>query len=111
MACLRGRGRRFRSSRDGRREPTDVAILDLQMPRLNGIDAGRQITALLPGIPVLIISAHDSDFGYLRDQIDANSRLCFKGYSPFRSCSWQSIRSWRGALTFQAWSSGMAEGM
>jgi len=31
------------------------------MPRLNGIDPGRQITALLPGIPVLIISSHDSD--------------------------------------------------
>ncbi len=39
----------------------DFAILDLQMPRLNGIDAARQIIALLPDIPVLLISSHDPD--------------------------------------------------
>lgn len=37
----------------------DVAIVDLQMPRLNGIDAARQILALFPNAPILMISSHE----------------------------------------------------
>ena len=39
----------------------EFAILDLQMPRLHGIEAARQIVALFASIPVLIISSHDPD--------------------------------------------------
>ena len=39
----------------------DVAIIDIAMPRLDGIEATRQIKALYPTITVLILSAYDDD--------------------------------------------------
>jgi DNA-binding NarL/FixJ family response regulator len=46
----------------------DVAILDIAMPKLDGIQATRQIKSLYPGVVVLILSAYDDDqfvFGFL----------------------------------------------
>jgi DNA-binding NarL/FixJ family response regulator len=37
----------------------DVAVLDIQMPRLNGIQAARQILKLCPGTKVLAVSLHE----------------------------------------------------
>ena len=39
----------------------DVAIIDIAMPKLNGIAATQQIKALYPAIAVLILSAYDDD--------------------------------------------------
>ena len=39
----------------------DVAIIDIAMPKLNGIEATRQIKALLPSTAVLILTAYDDD--------------------------------------------------
>ena len=39
----------------------DVAVLDVQMPVLNGIEATRQIRARFPGIRILILTAYDED--------------------------------------------------
>lgn len=39
----------------------DVAIIDIAMPKLNGIEATKQIKTLYPGIAVLILSAYDDD--------------------------------------------------
>jgi DNA-binding NarL/FixJ family response regulator len=39
----------------------DVALLDIGMPGLNGLDAARQIVAICPGVRVLILTMHDSD--------------------------------------------------
>jgi DNA-binding NarL/FixJ family response regulator len=39
----------------------DLAILDVTMPRLTGIQAARQISQRRPGIRVLILSMHDSE--------------------------------------------------
>jgi len=39
----------------------DVVIMDIAMPRLNGIEATKQIKALHPSISVLILTAYDND--------------------------------------------------
>ncbi len=39
----------------------DVAIIDIAMPKLNGIEATRQIKALCPDTAVLILTAYDDD--------------------------------------------------
>ncbi len=51
----------------------DVAVLDIQMPRLTGIEATRQIKATLPGVYVLILTAYEDDpyvFALLRAGAD-----------------------------------------
>jgi len=39
----------------------DVAIMDIAMPKLNGIEATKQIKALYPATAVLILTAYDND--------------------------------------------------
>jgi DNA-binding NarL/FixJ family response regulator len=39
----------------------DVAVLDLEMPELNGIEATRHIKGALPKVEVLIFTMHDTD--------------------------------------------------
>jgi two-component system, NarL family, response regulator LiaR len=46
----------------------DVALIDVAMPKLDGIEATRQIKALYPAVAVLVLSAYDDDqfvFGLL----------------------------------------------
>ena len=64
----------------------DVAVLDVAMPSLNGLEATRQITASAPGTKVLILSSYSDDeyvhqltnagaVGYLGKQTAANELL------------------------------------
>jgi NarL family two-component system response regulator LiaR len=39
----------------------DIALIDIVMPKLNGIDVTKQIKALCPQVAVLILSAYDED--------------------------------------------------
>lgn len=39
----------------------DLIVMDVTMPIMNGIDATRRITAALPGLPIVGLSAHDSE--------------------------------------------------
>jgi len=39
----------------------DVAIVDISMPELNGLEAARQILKAVPGVQVLILSMHESE--------------------------------------------------
>jgi DNA-binding NarL/FixJ family response regulator len=39
----------------------DVAVLDIQMPEMNGIEATRQIKAQAPEVRVLVLTAYDDD--------------------------------------------------
>lgn len=45
----------------------DVAVLDVQMPQLNGIQAARQILRFCPDTKVLAVSLHDQ--GSLMDEL------------------------------------------
>jgi DNA-binding NarL/FixJ family response regulator len=51
----------------------DVAVLDIQMPEMTGIEATRQIKASVPGVRVLILTAYEDDpyiFALLRAGAD-----------------------------------------
>ncbi len=39
----------------------DVAVFDIQMPRLNGLDATRRVKKEFPNVHVLILTAYDDD--------------------------------------------------
>lgn len=39
----------------------DIAIIDIEMPKINGIEATKQIKAACPSIAVLILTAYDDD--------------------------------------------------
>jgi len=51
----------------------DVAILDITMPSLNGIDAAMQIAKLSPRTKVLILTVHESDH-LSRKALDAGAQ-------------------------------------
>jgi two-component system response regulator NreC len=51
----------------------DVVILDITMPKLNGIDAGKQIIANVAKTRVIILSMH-SDEGYVLKALRAGAR-------------------------------------
>lgn len=64
----------------------DVAIMDIAMPKLNGIEATRQIKALHPATAVLVLTAYDDDeyifalleagaAGYLLKDVHANELI------------------------------------
>jgi DNA-binding NarL/FixJ family response regulator len=51
----------------------DVAIMDIAMPLLNGVEASRQILAELPRTQILILSVHESD-AVIRQVLDIGVR-------------------------------------
>ena len=42
-------------------EDLDLAVLDVAMPRMTGLQAAAEITRQRPGLKVLILSMHDSE--------------------------------------------------
>lgn len=51
----------------------DIAILDVSMPQLNGLDAARAIVAGSPDTRVLVLTAHESE-RLVRDVLQAGAR-------------------------------------
>ncbi len=43
------------------RDAPDVAVFDIQMPRLNGLDATRRVKQEFPDVQILILTAYDDD--------------------------------------------------
>ena len=54
----------------------DVAILDDALPRINGIEATRQIRLRAPSVEVLILTEHDNEI-IMRDAFSAGARGYF----------------------------------
>src|SRR6202021_1012766 len=54
----------------------DIAILDISMPDLNGVDAARRIRKESPNTEILILSVHYSD-QLIRDILEAGGRGYF----------------------------------
>ena len=50
----------------------DVVLMDLAMPNVDGVEATRQITALLPGVRVLVLTSF-SDQDRILDAVDAGA--------------------------------------
>jgi DNA-binding NarL/FixJ family response regulator len=50
----------------------DVALLDIAMPELNGLDAARRLGSECPEVRVLILSMH-TDPGYVREAMEAGT--------------------------------------
>ena len=59
----------------------DVAVLDITMPNLNGIEAARQISARTPGVAIVILSMH-ADEGYVLRALKAGARGYLLKESP-----------------------------
>jgi DNA-binding NarL/FixJ family response regulator len=58
--------------REAERTHPDVAIVDVAMPNMSGIEATRHIKALLPNIAVLALTAYDDD-QYVLALLDAGA--------------------------------------
>jgi DNA-binding NarL/FixJ family response regulator len=50
----------------------DVALLDIAMPELNGLEAARRLAAECPGVRVVILSMH-TDPAYVREAMQAGT--------------------------------------
>jgi DNA-binding NarL/FixJ family response regulator len=55
------------------RERPDVAVLDIGMPELNGLEAARQIRKALPQCEVVILTLHESE-QVVREVLDVGAR-------------------------------------
>jgi two-component system response regulator NreC len=98
---------------DGRRavelaeaETPDVAVIDIAMPNLNGIEATRQISAKQPEIAVVILSMH-SDESYVMRALKAGA----KGYLLKDSAEADLIRAVRAVREGKSFFSPMVSKM
>ena len=63
-------------------DPVDVVIMDVRMPRLDGIQATAALRAALPGIKILVITSFDEDDA-VRDALSAGANgFLLKDTSP-----------------------------
>lgn len=79
-------------------ERPDVAVLDVSMPRLTGLQAAHQIHAHAPAVRVLMLSMHDDD-GYFFEAMEAGAA----GYVSKRGADGDlidAIRTVAGGETF-----------
>lgn len=71
-----------------RRERPDAVVLDISMPRLNGIDAARQILRELPETKIIMLSMH-ADRTFVQESL----RVGAKGYILKESAAREVIRA------------------
>ena len=71
-------------------ERPDVAVLDVSMPRLNGLDLAHRLAAEAPGVRVIALTVHE-DRAYVQQLLDAGAR----GYLLKRSAADDLLRAVR----------------
>jgi DNA-binding NarL/FixJ family response regulator len=78
----------------------DIAILDLAMPELNGLETTRQIRAAVPGVEVLIFTMHDSE-KVMRETIAAGAHgYLLKSDAPrYVACAVEALAAHRPFFT------------
>jgi DNA-binding NarL/FixJ family response regulator len=54
------------------REPVDLAVLDVAMPRMTGLQAAAELTQRLPGLRILMLSMYDNE-QYLYEALRAGA--------------------------------------
>src|SRR6202521_5483223 len=72
QVCAEAANGREAVEKAGQLKP-DVAVLDIGMPLLNGVEATRQIHKLSPQTEVLILTMHDSDV-LVQEALQAGAR-------------------------------------
>ena len=72
----------------------DVAVLDITMPNMNGIEAARQISGKQPACRIVVLSMH-SDEGYVLRALKAGARGYLLKESPESDFIRRSARSAR----------------
>ena len=73
-----------------RAERPDVAVLDISMPQINGLDLARRIAVEAPGVKVITLTVHE-DRAYVQQLLDAGAR----GYLLKRSAAEDLVRAVR----------------
>src|SRR5690606_42076160 len=58
-----------------KQERPDLAILDIAMPRMTGLQAARELTRQIPGIRVLMLTLYDNE-QYMFDALKAGASGC-----------------------------------
>jgi len=74
-------------------EPVDLAVLDVSMPRLTGLQVARELSARRPELPILILSMHDNE-EYLFEALRAGA----SGYVLKSAADHDLIEACRSAL-------------
>ena len=65
----------------GLREPFDLVVLDLMLPRLDGMDVCRRLRAARPGMPILILTARSSEDDKVRGLVEGADDYVTKPFS------------------------------
>ena len=65
----------------GLRDPFDVVLLDLMLPKLDGMEVCRQLRAARPGMPILMLTARGSEDDKVRGLIEGADDYVTKPFS------------------------------